>query len=83
VVLERRSRELNYQIEPKRIDRLSNIVETTTFGAAEFFGLYAEEHDEEFGESYWIWVSDHPTIASAYSHSVRLGDSRPSIRAIA
>lgn len=72
---------MKVQIEPKRIDRLRNIVETTTFAAAEFIGLYVQRHDDEFGETYWEWVSDHPKLDSAYARAVQLGDSTPMIRA--
>ncbi len=72
---------MRVQIEPKRIDRLSNVVETPTFAAADFIGLYVQRVDEEFGETYWEWVSDHPKLDSAYARAVQLGDATPTIRA--
>lgn len=72
---------MKVQIEPKRIDRLANTVETTSFAAAEFIGLYVQRVDEEFGETYWEWVSDHTKLDSAYARAIQLGDSTPTIRA--
>lgn len=72
---------MKVQIEPKRIDRLANTVETTTFAAAEFFGIYVERKDEEFGETYREWVWDKDTLDQAYSMARQLGDPTPTVRA--
>lgn len=72
---------MKIQIEPKKIDRLANTVETVPIAAAEFWGVYVERHDEEFGESYWEWVSDADTLAKAYDRAVSLGDPTPTLRA--
>jgi hypothetical protein len=72
---------MKIRIEPKRIDRLANTVETVPLSAAEFWGLYVERTDEEFGETYWEWVYDAPTLDKAYARSVSLGDSTPTLRA--
>jgi len=72
---------LNVRIEPKKINRLASTVETVTFRAAEFFALYVEREDEEFGGTFWDWVSDHATLDAAYSRATSLGDATPAVRA--
>ena len=72
---------MNVRLEPKRIDRFANTVETVAIDDAEFWGLYVERLDEEFGETYWEWISDHATLASAYARAIALNDSTPTLRA--
>ena len=72
---------MKIRIEPKRIDRLANTVETVSLREVQFWGLYVQRTDEEFGEAYWEWVSDHDSLASAYARAVSLGDSTPELRA--
>jgi hypothetical protein len=69
------------RIEPKRIDRLANTVETVSIQEAEFWGIYRQLEDEEFGETYWMWVWDQDTLQGAYAMAVSLGDSTPELRA--
>lgn len=79
-VFERR-KVVNLQIEPKKIDRLSNVVETVSFSDAEFFGLYVLMVDKEFGATYWDWVSDHTTMDDAYRAALEFGHVNPTVRA--
>jgi hypothetical protein len=72
---------MKIRIEPKRIDRVANTVETVPLSAVEFWGLLVQRTDEEFGETYWEWISDHPTLHAAYARSVSLGDPTPTLRA--
>lgn len=72
---------MRIRIEPKKIDRLANTVETVPIAAAEFWGLYVERTDDEFGETYWEWVWDKDTLAQAYDMAVQLGDSTPTLKA--
>lgn len=72
---------MKIRIEPKRIDRLANTVETVSIQEAQFWALYRQQTDEEFGETYWAWVWDQDTLQSAYAMAVSLGDSTPELRA--
>jgi hypothetical protein len=72
---------MKIRIEPKKIDRLTNNVETVPIPAAEFWGIYLQRWDEEFGEWYWVWEFDTLTLAKAYDKAVELGDSTPELRA--
>jgi hypothetical protein len=72
---------MKIRIEPKKIDRLSNIVETVPISAAEFWGVYVQRCDEEFGETYWVWEFDADTLDKAYDRAVSLGDPTPTLRA--
>ena len=72
---------MKIRIEAKRINRLSNIVETAPIQRPDFWALYVQRMDEEFGETYWDWVSDHKSLEFAYARSVSLGDSTPELRA--
>lgn len=72
---------MKIRIEPKKIDRLSNTVETVPIPAAEFWGIYMERNDDEFGETYWEWVWDKDTLTQAYDMAVQLGDPTPMLRA--
>lgn len=72
---------MKIRIEPKKIDRLTNNVETVPIAAAEFWGIYFQRWDEEFSEWYWVWELDAPTLAKAYDRAVELGDSTPELRA--
>lgn len=74
---------MKIRIEPKKIDRLANTVETVPIQQAEFWGLYVERLDEEFGETYWEWVWDKDTLPEAYAMAVAMGDSTPTLRAAA
>lgn len=72
---------MKIRIEPKKIDRLTNSVETVPIVAAEFWGVYIQRWDEEFSEWYWVWEFDAPTLGKAYDKAVELGDSTPELRA--
>ena len=72
---------MKIRIEPKRIDRLANTVETVSIQEAQFWGIYRQQTDEEFGETYWMWVWDQDTLQGAYAMAVSLGDSTPELRA--
>ena len=52
-----------------------------SINAAEFWGVYRQETDEEFGEDYLTWIWDKDTLAQAYDMAVQLGDPTPELRA--
>lgn len=72
---------MKIRIEPKRIDREVNTVETVPISAVEFWGVYVLRFDEEFSEWHWVWEFDADTLAKAYDKAVELGDSTPELRA--
>lgn len=72
---------MKIRIEPKKIDRLANTVETVPIAAAEFWGVYVERRDDEFDETYWEWLFDESTLTRAYDRAVSLGDSTPTLKA--
>ena len=72
---------MKIRIEPKKIDRLTNTVETVPIAAAEFWGVYIQRWDEEFGEFHWSWEFDSTSLAKAYDRAVELGDATPELRA--
>lgn len=72
---------MRVRIEPKAIDRQLNSVDTVPFSKAEFFALYVERWDDDFGEHHWEWISDHRTVDDAIRRSSELGNSSPELRA--
>lgn len=72
---------MNIRIEPKRIDRELNTVDTVNIKDAEFWGIYTQRWDDEFQEWHWVWVDDAPTLEAAYSKAVDLGNPTPELRA--
>lgn len=72
---------MKIRIEPKRIDRELNNVETVPISEAEFWGVYILRWDDEFDEGYWVWEHDAPTLALAYDKAVELGNPFPELRA--
>jgi hypothetical protein len=72
---------MKIRIEPKRIDRETNHVDTVSFSDAEFFGIYVERYDEEFDEHYWRWEFDRDTLDEAYRAALALGLGDPTVRA--
>lgn len=72
---------MKIRIEPKKIDRLTNTIETVPIAAAEFWGIYFHRWDDDFGEWHWVWELDAPTLAKAYDRAVELGDPTPELRA--
>jgi hypothetical protein len=72
---------MKIRIEPKRIDRELNTVETVPVSAAEFWGVYVERWDDEFQEAHWVWEFDEDTLDRAYERAVSLGDATPTLRA--
>jgi hypothetical protein len=72
---------MNIRIEPKRIDRETNNVETVSFKDAEFYGIYVQHWDDEFQEHYWRWEFDRATLDGAYGAALALGNREPTVRA--